>query len=965
MVSITHQIFLANCLNTGFYPDKNHIHPPAMLSHKFTINFFNILDRKCYNLIRTNDVKKSKPTIPAQLELACELSGARWAAWLLYLDDGWQIENHSRWTKAIEVAVGALIRQADHASWMAGTLSTGRVRSRAAGKRKLEFGCQRLIAMADCCRSRVLLIGADGLSDQNLKLFRLLTIPTEQGAGIQGDNQPAAWQGRREGKRTPVTGKKGHRENRSGSEDDRLLQHGKIMVEMSRSIAGGSDFSSTALKVVDALCEVFSTERAAIFLVSGDGKRLREFSHQVSDYPIVLPIDQSLAGYVFENGKPLRLNDVAKAPRYYGEMNGVRSALAVPLVAQGSIFGVIMAESTQKNHFSLDDERMLGVIASQLVSMLISLDSYQITRKWARNLELIQQLLVSISGLVDEGQIAQKAAELIGEYFNYEYSVIFLLDSQRKNLVIRGLGGSRSESLQLGSEIGIARGIVGRIFSSGESYFSKDAVSDVDYFSLVDYHAASQICIPIKEGNQVIGVINLEDSRQSYFSESDQILIESLAGILSNGIMNARRYKLLQEKINILLFVREVGLDITENLEFDTLLTRIVQRVRELVKAKGAEIGLVEGNSEGIRVQTSINPWYDFSGHFIPYGVGVAGKILETKKPVRVNHYADWPERLWPGTKVDFEAVAGVPLILEGKVIGTLTVQDDDPGREFTQDDLSLMELISQNISVAIQNARLYNDLQELMEAQQRAEAQLIQSERMATAGRLTAVIAHEINNPLQALRNCLDLAARPGLRNEQINTYLRIANDELERLTTTAKRMLDFYRPVARDRQTTDLNGLILRVLSLMENQLRIRNIEVIQDFADDLPPALVVPGQIQQVLLNLILNAMEAMQGGGTLTIETKIQRVKKKGRKLRDAKEEVDQPQFIEIYIRDSGKGILDEDRERIFEPFESTKENGLGLGLSVSYGIVQAHGGNLSLIDQEQPGACFQITIPVGA
>lgn len=260
--------------------------------------------------------------------------------------------------------------------------------------------------------------------------------------------------------------------------------------------------------------------------------------------------------------------------------------------------------------------------------------------------------------------------------------------------------------------------------------------------------------------------------------------------------------------------------------------------------------------------------------------------------------------------------------------------------------DLEMLQILSHQAAVALENARLYEELREYVRQVEESQRMLVQAEKMVTAGRLTASIAHEINNPLQAVRNCLHLAGRAELDSQQREEYLQLAQGELERLMNTVQRMLDLYRPGAVERRLTDLNDLINKVLRLVEQQLHKANVQIHAQLSPRCGAVLVVRDQIQQVLLNLILNAMEAMPNGGDLWIETR-QRKRQ-----------------IEITIEDSGEGVLPELRERIFEPFISTKENGTGLGLTVSFGIITAHGGGLELVKGRGNGASFRITLPLG-
>jgi two-component system NtrC family sensor kinase len=269
--------------------------------------------------------------------------------------------------------------------------------------------------------------------------------------------------------------------------------------------------------------------------------------------------------------------------------------------------------------------------------------------------------------------------------------------------------------------------------------------------------------------------------------------------------------------------------------------------------------------------------------------------------------------------------------------------------------------ILARQAGAALENARLYTELRSYIHQVERSQHAMLQAEKMAAAGRLTASIAHEINNPLQSLHNCLHLAGRKELSAAERQKYLEMSQSELDRLMATVQRMLDYYRPGARDRQWTDLNEVVQRVVVLTETQLNKNNIQIQACLAANLPKVMIVPSQIQQVLLNLVINSMEAMPDGGEIKIKTLSAQSERQEHpeSLEDGFETVS---GIDILVEDSGPGVAAEDRERIFEPFVSTKENGTGLGLAVSYGIVAAHGGTLSLVNGGGKGACFRITLP---
>ena len=269
--------------------------------------------------------------------------------------------------------------------------------------------------------------------------------------------------------------------------------------------------------------------------------------------------------------------------------------------------------------------------------------------------------------------------------------------------------------------------------------------------------------------------------------------------------------------------------------------------------------------------------------------------------------------------------------------------KDEVPFREA---DLEMFLILSNQAAVAIENARLYAELREYVKQVEESQQALLQAEKMAAAGRLSVSIAHEVNNPLQSVQNCLHLAGRTDLSQEQRDEYFELAKTELNRLMSTVQRMLDFYRPGAVSPEEVDVHELLYYVLSLMSKQLEKQDIQVQTEIPENLPSIVAVGNQIQQVLINLILNSFDAMPDGGELRVRA---RAVKNG---------------VEILLQDSGPGIPDDRKRHIFEPFFSTKDGGTGLGLTVSYNIITAHGGTLELVSEDGSGACFRVYLPIG-
>ncbi|MDJ0803896.1 MAG: ATP-binding protein [Desulfobacterales bacterium] len=265
---------------------------------------------------------------------------------------------------------------------------------------------------------------------------------------------------------------------------------------------------------------------------------------------------------------------------------------------------------------------------------------------------------------------------------------------------------------------------------------------------------------------------------------------------------------------------------------------------------------------------------------------------------------------------------------------------------------------ISLNAAIVYENGDevatvgFFHDLRETLQIQKELEqtqVQLLQAEKMASLGKLAAGVAHQINNPLGGIilfaglmleEYDLEEAAR-----EDLNRILRDA----ERCKDTVKELLEFARQTRHEMRPLDINEAIVRTLFLLENQTLFQNIEIMRQLDDGIPPVRGDSQQLNHLFMNIILNAVQAMQGSGKLTVSTK--------RGPNDKR--------AHIAIADTGPGIPPDVMPQIFDPFFTTKEEGegTGIGLSLVYGIVENHGGTIRAVNREPNGTCFFIELPL--
>jgi two-component system NtrC family sensor kinase len=230
----------------------------------------------------------------------------------------------------------------------------------------------------------------------------------------------------------------------------------------------------------------------------------------------------------------------------------------------------------------------------------------------------------------------------------------------------------------------------------------------------------------------------------------------------------------------------------------------------------------------------------------------------------------------------------------------------------------------------------------------ERIQAQLIRSEKLASLGELVAGIAHEINNPLTGILVFSSLISNDRRLDPALKNDLDTVIQETERCATIVKGLLDFSRESVPQKTWTSLNGILEASLALVKNQAQFQNINIVLDYSPDIPAILADPQQLEQVCINILLNASHAMSSGGILRIATDIA-ADKSG---------------VVVKIADTGCGIPEENLPKIFDPFFTTKEtSGTGLGLSVSYGIINSHGGTIEVESTVDVGTTFTIHLPI--
>jgi two-component system NtrC family sensor kinase len=417
------------------------------------------------------------------------------------------------------------------------------------------------------------------------------------------------------------------------------------------------------------------------------------------------------------------------------------------------------------------------------------------------------------------------------------------------------------------------------------------------------------------------------------------------------AIMRMRRTEqaLLQRNLE-LAALNEMSRTVTSSLDLDEVLFATMQGIQEILHVEAGSLVLVDEEAGELIFRKTLSPQQGgITGRTLQPDEGIVGRVVATGKPYLVNDVADDPiflPRVDEGADFATRAVLCVPLVVRDRVIGAIEVINKPDGA-FTEADLDLLQTMAGSVAVAVENAQLYSELTDFAHELERSQAQLVQAEKMAAVGRLAASLAHEINNPLQAIHNTLHLSAMSRLPDEKRQRYLTMAQEEVERLIEIVQRMLDFYRPSRGGMVETDVNEALQSALAIADKRLQHSQIRVHTRLAKGLPAISAVSDQLSQVFLNIIINAIEAMPEGGSLRVGTLL----------------TEDEEWILVAFRDSGPGLTSEKVARVFEPFYTTKVDGTGLGLAISYGIVERHGGTIEVSSQPGQGTTFIVRLPV--
>lgn len=381
-----------------------------------------------------------------------------------------------------------------------------------------------------------------------------------------------------------------------------------------------------------------------------------------------------------------------------------------------------------------------------------------------------------------------------------------------------------------------------------------------------------------------------------------------------------------------------ISTEISSTLRLEEVLQRVVAHACRLMDARVASLLLKEADAlkpaatYGASAAYLAQPDRDLTN-------SLTGEVIRTGRPLYI---ADVRQETQYSVselaqKEGLCSLLSVPLHTKGEVVGVLNVFTAEQ-RYFDEKEIRLLTLLAAQSAIAIDNARLHQDE---MEARER----LRQSEKLAALGKLSAGLAHEIRNPLNTVSMLMYAMSSELPSGSPFCADLRVMQGELRRMSLLIEQFLEFAKPRPPRFQRERIDEVMEETLLLIGPEARVRKIMIYKEWEKTLPTVWIDGAQLKQVFLNILLNALQAMPHGGTLTV-----RIQVSGGSILTA-------------ISDEGEGIHPDVRANLFQPFFTTKKGGTGLGLSISQRIIEAHSGRLRILSQPGAGTTVIVRLPL--
>jgi PAS domain S-box-containing protein len=704
------------------------------------------------------------------------------------------------------------------------------------------------------------------------------------------------------------------------------------------SLAGAESPEDVWLKALEALQEALGFKRISVGLVRDDAVHFPRALGATIPQEFSLPLDgRGISVKAIKSRKSQNVGNSLTDPDYYTlvhRKDGTprdRSNLAVPIIVDDEAVAVFNVQDVKEDAFTEEDVHLTETLALHAASALSRIRQNVAERRYSHRLEVLNRhanALERVSVLKDALVITYDSLVSLGLT---SPSISLLRDKVLSVQPVEGKDGIVPLNLPMDGP-----GITVRAARTGKTQLVNDALSDPDLVPDPEgKHIGSELVAPVKLGDTVIGVLNLESDQPDAYTEEDAKIVEMLAAHFASAYEKIRHIEHDTRDKARIEALHGCALRLSAATTVDEIWEIAIKGLSEALGFSTVSLGLVEGDKIKFHRFIGVNIPPDLT---IPLEKSVLARVVKSKSTLlipdtRLDPHYFTVTRNPDGSNKHLSELA-TPIVVDGRVYAVLNSESERPN-DYGPEDQMLIETLASHVSNAITRVRTLEDLQRTVEQR---TSELIAAEQMATAGRVSAMVAHDLRGPLQTISNASQLVrAHPERAGEMIATINSAVEKSLKMLEELR---LNTHEDPLRLR-ATDLPALIAESLKEISPP---RGVEIDLRMGEGLGGVMVDPMKVNRVLDNLLRNAVEAMPGGGRLTVAAE-----------RVAGE-------IVLEVADTGPGIPEELTEKLFQPFLTTKAGGLGLGLPYCKKAVEAHGGSISVYSTPGEGATFTVRLP---
>ena len=490
----------------------------------------------------------------------------------------------------------------------------------------------------------------------------------------------------------------------------------------------------------------------------------------------------------------------------------------------------------------------------------------------------------------------------------------------------------------------VGKGITGRAAFIGEPILSPDVEKDPSFVKLIE-GVRCKVAVPMIADDQILGVIDIDSDQPEAYTHDDVERLVLIADEATRSLQSVWKQRELEKQSRQLKALFEVGQKIVSKLELQGLWDSITEAAMELSGARICSLQLFEKSANEVVLQAARPESLEYNERVrrLKIEESIASSAVRTKRQVEFQNITtpEYLDIVDIPREADVATCLSTPIIFEGVVIGIINVYTRKRHR-FDNNEKRLLQAFASLSAIAAKNAELYARVFN-------SEENLRKSERLTMLGLLSAEIAHEIRNPLTVIKL---LFGSLGLNYDALDPRdkdVSVIKEKINHLEEIVSKVLSFGKAPESLHSNWNIDELIEDTCILVRHKMSQQKINLQRIPA---PTSITVSGnkgQLQQVMLNLIINASEAMPNGGSLTIETQLK--------------SHDNRQSVAILFSDTGSGIPQEFQNRIFDSFLTGKPEGTGLGLSIVKRILRSHRGDISIAQTSSSGTTMQVELPV--